>query len=424
MCLSLCTRQLIVPKKLHKDFFASASMLFEAFGFRYIGPVDGHSIPDLVTALEHAKDQDVPVLIHAATVKGKGFKPAESDPVKWHGVSPFNRGNGEFRAVKKTTPSPPSYTSVFANSLIKVADEDPNVIGITAAMPSGTGLDKFESAHPDKCFDVGICEQHAVTFAAGLACEGKKPVCAIYSTFLQRGYDQVVHDVCIQNLPVVFAMDRSGVVGNDGETHQGVFDIAFLRTLPNMVIMAAKDENELQHMVYTACKHDGPIAIRYPRGNGLGVKMDQEFTELEIGKSEVLSRGEDILFLSLGTMTNYAEQVAEKLSNELGLTSTVVNSRFVKPLDQKLLLEEIPKHRLICTIEDHALQGGFGSAVLEFAHDMNLSLQMPLQRFGVKDQYVTHASQAEQHAMHGYDPESIYLFISEALGSRKLAAAV
>ena len=304
-----------------QGFFASASMLFEAFGFRYIGPIDGHSIPDLVTALEHAKTQDVPVLIHAATVKGKGYEPAEHDPVKWHATSPFDRKEAKSVVVTKVKPAPPSYTSIFSKSLTKIADQNSKVIGVTAAMPSGTGLDKFQEAHPDKFYDVGICEQHAVTFCAGLACEGYKPVCTIYSTFLQRGYDQVVHDVCIQNLPVVFAMDRAGVVGNDGETHQGVFDISYLRTLPNMVIVAPKDENELQHALYTATEHDGPIAVRYPRGSGVGVKLDSEFKKLEIGKSEIVQSGEDVLLLCLGPMVQYGLKVANKLVEQYGISA-------------------------------------------------------------------------------------------------------
>lgn len=392
-------------------FMSHASLLFEAFGFRYIGPVDGHNIDDLLIALTNAKEQDVPVLVHVRTSKGKGYEPAEEDPIKWHGVTAFDRASATFHAASSAKKAP-AYTSVFAEALMELANKDPKILGITAAMPTGTGLDKFQKAHPDKFFDVGICEQHAVTCAAGLACEGFKPVCAIYSTFLQRAYDQVIHDVCIQKLPVVFAMDRGGVVGNDGETHQGVFDIAFLRTLPNMTIMSPKDENELRHMLYTGVEHGAPIALRYPRGNGVGVPCEAEFKKIPIGKGEILQRGKDVLFIAFGPLVSYACEVAQKLE-ALGITSTVINARFVKPLDLDLLSQEIPKHRTVATIEDHALQGGFGSAVLEGIADNSIEVQSELLRFGVKDSYVPHGTQAEQHAMHGYDPHSIFDIVSQ-----------
>lgn len=396
-----------------QGFIAGPSMLFEAFGFRYIGPVDGHNIDELLTALSHAKQQDVPVLIHACTVKGKGYEPAEIDPIKWHGVNPFDRTKGEFISAKPPPPrTPPSYTNVFADTLSELASQDAQIVGITAAMAGGTGLDRFQKSHPDKFYDVGICEQHAVTFAAGLACEGKKPVCAIYSTFLQRAYDQVVHDVCIQNLPVVFAMDRGGVVGNDGETHQGVFDISYLRALPHMVLMSPKDENEFRHMLFTAVSHDGPIAIRYPRGNGLGVELDKELKKLEIGKAEVVCRGKDVLLICFGPLVCYGETLAERLQKELGLSVTVINARFAKPLDRALLAKEIPNYATVCTLEDHAVQGGFGSAVLEFVNDEGIALRGPIRRFGVGDEYVAHASQAEQHAALGYDVKSIFDYIA------------
>ncbi len=402
-----------------QSFIAGPAMVFEAFGFRYIGPVDGHNIDDLLSAIENAKQQDVPVLIHACTIKGKGYEPAETDPLKWHGVNPFDRSKGEFLGAKPIpVQAPPSYTNVFADTLSAIAQKRPDVIGITAAMASGTGLDRFQRIHPDKFFDAGICEQHAVTFAAGLACEGKKPVCAIYSTFLQRAYDQVVHDVCIQNLPVVFAMDRGGLVGNDGETHQGVFDIAYLRTLPNIVIMSPKDENELRHMLLTAVEHNGPIALRYPRGNGWGLPLDAELKALPIGKAEVLRHGTDVLFIGFGPIVSYALAVAERMEQELNLSATVINARFAKPLDEELLRREIPNYELVCTIEDHAVQGGFGSAVLEFINDAGVSIQNPVKRFGVGDDYVAHASQAEQHAEQGYDATSIFNFVRSKFGSR------
>lgn len=419
-----------VPELLYKaidraeeaaqGFIAGPSMLFESFGFRYLGPVDGHNLDDLLTAFAHAKTQDVPVLIHACTVKGKGYEPAELDPVKWHGVNPFDRSKGEFIAAKSVpVKAPPSYTNVFADTLIEIADTEPNLVAITAAMAGGTGLDRFQKAHPDKFYDVGICEQHAVTFSAGLACEGKKPVCAIYSTFMQRAYDQVVHDVCIQNLPVVLAMDRGGVVGNDGETHQGVFDISYLRTLPHVTIMSPKDENEFRHMLYTAVKYNGPIAIRYPRGNGNGVALDAKLEQLEIGKAEVLRRGKDVLFVCFGPMVGYGQMVADRLEAEFGLSTTIINARFAKPLDEKLLAKELPNYEIVCTLEDHALQGGFGSAVLELANDLGLRLKAPIKRFGVPDIYVPHASQSEQHALLGYDPEAIYRYVTAQVPARK-----
>ncbi|MBX7145197.1 MAG: 1-deoxy-D-xylulose-5-phosphate synthase [Oligoflexia bacterium] len=399
-----------------QSFIAEPATLFAAFGFRYIGPVDGHNMQDLVTAFQHAKQQDIPVLMHVCTQKGKGYEPAEEDPVKWHGVNPFDRSRGEFHSTSSAASVAPSYTAVFADAAIQIARENPEVLAITAAMPSGTGLDKFQRELPEQFFDVGICEQHGVTFAAGLACEGYHPICAIYSTFLQRAYDQVVHDVCIQNLPVIFAMDRGGVVGNDGETHQGVFDISYLRTLPNVVLMSPKDENELRHMLCTATKYPGPVALRYPRGNGSGVALDAELRPIEIGKAEVLTHGSDIALVCYGPMCQVGLQVAAKLGSELGLTTTVINARFAKPLDEELLSKELPRHKFVATVEDHALQGGFGSAVLEFANDKALALQSPIMRFGVLDRFVAHASQAEQHAANGYNVASIVETLKGLIG--------
>ncbi|MCB0311354.1 MAG: 1-deoxy-D-xylulose-5-phosphate synthase, partial [Bdellovibrionales bacterium] len=317
----------------------------------------------------------------------------------------------------------PSYTAAFADALIKIAEKDSRIVAITAAMPSGTGLDKFQSAFPDSSYDVGICEQHAVTFAAGLACEGKVPVCAIYSTFLQRAYDQVVHDVCLQDLPVVFAMDRAGVVGNDGETHQGVFDIAYLGALPNMIIMSPKDENELQHMLYTATQHHGPTALRYPRGNGLGVTVDHELRCLPIGKGEILRNGDQVLLIAFGPVVKSALEVAGRLESELGITPTVINARFAKPLDTELLSREIPRHQMVCTIEDHSLCHGFGSLVLEHIAENSIELESSLQRFGVGAAYVPHANQEEQHILNGYDAESIFQALSKQLEPNRLKAA-
>jgi 1-deoxy-D-xylulose-5-phosphate synthase len=412
-------------EEVTQGFFSSASMLFEAFGFRYIGPVDGHNVEDLVSALQRAKDQDVPVLVHAYTVKGKGYEPAEQDPITWHGVVPFDRSKGEFLGtasapVKKA----PSYTAVFADTMITLAKQDPKVMAITAAMAGGTGLDKFQQVLPEQFIDVGICEQHAVTFAAGLACEGYKPVCAIYSTFLQRAYDQVVHDVCIQQLPVLFAMDRGGVVGNDGETHQGVFDISYLRSLPHITLMSPKDENELRHMLFTGLKLHSPVGLRYPRGNGIGVAMDEELKALPIGKGEVLTRGSDVLFVCYGPLVYKALQVAENLRTKHGISATVINARFAKPLDEELLAAELPNYPLVCTVEDHAIQGGFGSAILEFMNEHGITTRRPLERFGVGDEYVSHGTQEEQYVMNGYDSASMLEWVLKCLPRQVLSAAV
>jgi 1-deoxy-D-xylulose-5-phosphate synthase len=412
-----------------QGFFSSPAMLFEAFGFRYIGPVDGHDIPSLVQALENAKRQDIPVVVHCHTVKGKGYEPAEEDPILWHGVVPFDRSKGVFtssaQVAAAATPPPkklPSYTAVFADTIAHLASRDSSVVAITAAMPSGTGLDKVANAVPAQVFDVGICEQHAVTYAAGLACEGLKPVVAIYSTFLQRGYDQVVHDVCIQKLPVTFAIDRGGVVGNDGETHQGVFDIAYLRTIPNITIMSPKDENELRHMLYTAVQLASPVAVRYPRGNGVGVALDPEFKQIPVGCSEIVRSGQHALILGFGPIIHNAIEAATTLARDHGIECTVVNARFAKPLDTNLLAKELPKYELVCTIEDHAISGGFGAAVLEFANDNGIQLKCPIKRFGVADTFVPHGSQSEQHAMYGYDAASIVEHIRSHVAQRKRVA--
>lgn len=407
-----------------QGFFSSPAMLFEAFGFRYIGPVDGNNIGEVIHALENAKRQDIPVIVHCRTVKGKGYEPAEEDPIMWHGVVPFDRSKGEFKAPATPTPPKkiPSYTGTFADTLIDIAKSDRRVVGITAAMPSGTGLDKLQKELPEQFFDVGICEQHAVTYAAGLACEGLRPVAAIYSTFLQRGYDQVVHDVCIQNLPVTFAIDRGGVVGNDGETHQGVFDIAYLRSIPNIVIMSPRDENELRHMLFTGVQRNAPTAIRYPRGNGTGVALDANLAQLPLGKGEIVRHGKDVLFIAFGPIIANALKAAEILATKHNLTCSVINARFVKPLDQELLRSELPKYPIVCTIEDHAIAGGFGSAVMEFANDEGITLQSSIKRFGVADSFVPHASQAEQHALNGYDAESLVSSILEQRGVRQMVA--
>jgi 1-deoxy-D-xylulose-5-phosphate synthase len=366
--------------------FMVPTMIWEELGFIYLGPVHGHDIRQLVPVLEAAKQCKKPVFVHVITVKGKGHDVAEEDAVKWHAVAPP-------AAPGAPKPTAPKFQDVFAQALIKAAKEDPSIVAITAAMPDGTSLNKFQQVFPDRTFDVGIAEQHAVTFAAGLACEGMKPVCAIYSTFLQRAYDQVIHDVCIQNLPVVFAMDRGGVVGDDGRTHQGVFDISYLRPIPNMVLMAPKDENELQHMVYTAVKHSGPIAFRFPRGNGYGVPLDEKLHTLPIGKAEVLRKGSDVAIVAYGNPVNSALAAAEMLASE-GVEAAVINARFAKPLDEELLANLGANFTRIITVEEGSLQGGFGDAVLEFFHKHDNLVEPKIRCIALPDQFIDHGPQA------------------------------
>ncbi len=344
--------------------------LFEELGFYYVGPVDGHDVVSLVEILENVRDAgEGPMLIHAVTQKGKGYGPAESSADKYHGVVKFDVISG--KQDKGPSGGPPSYTAVFAEALTNEAERDPKVVAITAAMPSGTGLDKFEQRFPERTFDVGIAEQHAVTFAAGLAAQGYRPFAAIYSTFLQRAYDQVVHDVAIQNLPVRFAMDRAGLVGADGSTHAGAFDLAYLCTLPNFVVMAAADEVELTHMVHTMALHDkGPIAVRYPRGNGRGLILPAHPEQLEIGKGRVVREGKKVAILSLGTRLEEAEKAAEQL-DAMGLSTTVADLRFAKPLDEALIRKLLTTHEVAVTVEEAAV-GGFGAHVLTLASDEGL----------------------------------------------------
>jgi len=339
-------------------------MLFQAFGFEYIGPIDGHNLERLVDTLERVKKFDNAVLVHVLTKKGKGYQPAEENPSLFHGVGPFDRDTGKVRSSKG---APSSYTAIFGETMKHIAAEDERVIAITAAMPDGTGLSGFAREFPQRFFDVGISEQHAVTFAAGLASEGFRPVFAVYSTFLQRAYDEVF-DVCLQNLPVTFAVDRAGVVGNDGPTHHGLFDLSYLRTFPNMIIMAPKDENELRHMFATAMKHDGPVAVRYPRGNGFGVPLDQTLSPVPIGKAEVLRDGDHGAVLAVGTMVNPSLVAAEQLA-ALGIRIAVINMRFVKPLDRELIMQYAAGTGVLVTVEENALEGGFGSAVLELLEE-------------------------------------------------------
>ncbi|MEE2673925.1 MAG: 1-deoxy-D-xylulose-5-phosphate synthase [Myxococcota bacterium] len=353
--------------------FFSPGLLFEALNFRYVGPIQGHRMDVVLETFENAKEMlangSGPVLVHALTEKGHGYEPAERDPLKYHGVSRFDVESGEFVPKK---PGHPSYTRIFSDTLIRMAKEDDRIVGITAAMAPGTGLDRFERKFPNRFYDVGIAEQHAVTFAAGLAAEGMKPVAAIYSTFLQRAYDQVVHDVCLQNLDVTFALDRAGLVGADGATHQGIYDYAYLRTLPNMLVLAPKDENELQHMVATAIEYPGPAALRFPRGSGFGVPMDPEIKALPIGEAELLRNGDDVLIVAVGELVHASVEAAEELAGE-GVSAAVLNARFVKPLDTKHLLPWAEHCGAVVTVEAHTGPGGFGGAVLEALAEAGLT---------------------------------------------------
>lgn len=382
--------------------FITPGMLFEAFNFEYFGPIDGHNLNHLIDILNNIKCLNEPVLLHVSTIKGKGYAPAEKNPVYFHGVGCFNADTGE--SVNKEC-SVPTYTQVFGETIVQLAKEDERIIAVTAAMPEGTGLVKFAEAYPDRFFDVGIAEQHAVTFAAGLAAEGLKPVVAIYSTFLQRAYDQILHDVCLEALPVVFAVDRGGIVGEDGATHNGVFDLSYLRSLPNMVLMAPKDENELVRMLSTSFGHKGPVAVRYPRGVVEGVKIEKRDLPLPIGKGEVLQKGNDVLILAIGRSVSDA-LIAHAALAEQGISAAVVNCRFVKPLDIDLiaaLAREIPR---IITVEENVRQGGFGSAVLECLSDQRINA-FHMECIGIPDIFVEHGPQKILRSKYGIDASSI-----------------
>lgn len=385
-------KRLAVPK---------VGAVFEELGFTYMGPVDGHNLQELIATFNRAHQYSGPVLVHVATTKGKGYAIAEQDQVGYHAQSPFNLATGKTLPASK--PKPPSYSKVFAHTLVKLAENNPKIVGITAAMATGTGLDKLQAKLPKQYIDVGIAEQHAVTLAAGLACEGMRPVVAIYSTFLQRAYDQIIHDVCIQNLPVFFCLDRAGIVGADGPTHQGMYDIAYLRCIPNMVLMAPKDEAELQRMLLTGVHYtDGPIALRYPRGNGYGVPLMEEGWEpLPIGKGELLRQGDDLLIVGYGAMVNPAMQTAEILS-EHGISATVINARFAKPLDMELIAPLAKQIGRVVTIEEGCIMGGFGSAIAESLLDQGIAV--PMIRLGVPDVLVDHAKPEESFADLGLTP--------------------
>jgi 1-deoxy-D-xylulose-5-phosphate synthase len=382
--------------------FTTPGMLFEAFNFEYFGPINGHKLNHLIDILNNVKYLKEPVLLHVTTQKGKGYAPAEENPVYFHGCGCFEVETGNCIDPKSTVPS---YTEVFGQTMMRLAEKDHRIVAVTAAMPEGTGLAKFAQAYPDRFFDVGIAEQHGVTFAAGMATEGLKPVVAIYSTFLQRAYDQIMHDVCLDGMPVVFAIDRGGIVGEDGSTHHGLFDLSYLRCLPNMVIMAPADENELQHMLATAIEHDGPTAIRYPRGSATGASIDEVFKSLPIGKGKLLESGDDILILAIGKSVGDALEARSTLK-EKGISAAVVNCRFVKPLDIGLISSLTAKIPRVITVEENALQGGFGSAVLEGLSDAGIS-GLQLERIGVADTFVEHGPQQLLRSLYGIDAAAI-----------------
>jgi 1-deoxy-D-xylulose-5-phosphate synthase len=387
-------KRLAVPK---------VGAVFEELGFTYIGPIDGHDIAGMVRTFEQAHRTEGPVLVHVATTKGKGYAFAEADQVGYHAQSAFDLATG--KAYPSSKPKPPSYSKVFGQTLVKLCEQDPTVVGITAAMATGTGLDLLEKAFPAQYFDVGIAEQHAVTMAAGMACEGLKPVVAVYSTFLQRAYDQLIHDVGIQNLPVTFVMDRAGIVGADGPTHQGQYDISYLRAVPNFTVMAPKDEAELQRMLVTSIHHSGPCALRIPRGEGEGVPLAEEgFEPLEIGRGELLTDGEDLLIVAYGAMVAPAMATAGLLQ-EKGILAAVINARFLRPLDEALILPLAQRIGKVVTMEEGALAGGFGAAVVETLSDHDVLV--PVLRIGIPDQLVDHASPEQSKQSLGLTPHQM-----------------
>jgi len=379
--------------------------LFEELGLNYIGPVDGHDLDTLLTTLKNLRDQKGPQFLHVMTRKGKGYAPAEADPIKWHGPGPFDPESGE---IRKKAPSGPSYSKIFGEWLIDMAQADDRIVGITPAMREGSGMVEFEQRFPDRYFDVGIAEQHAVTLGAGMACEGLKPVVAIYSTFLQRGYDQLIHDVALQNLPVLFAIDRGGLVGADGATHHGAFDFSYLRCIPNIVLMAPADENECRQMLYTGITLDQPAAVRYPRGTGPGVEIEQQMTALPVGRAEARREGREIALLAFGAMVSTAEEVAEKLD------ASVINMRFVKPIDAEMVVRMASRHRVLVTLEDNVAAGGAGSGVNECLAARGI--ETPVLNLGIPDQFVEHGSREECLGDAGLDAESVLTAIRDWIG--------
>lgn len=390
--------------------FVVPGALFEELGFTYIGPLEGHRLDYLIKNFENVKKLEGPVLVHVITQKGKGYKFAEENSPTYHGVAPFDVETG---LTLPSTNTAPSYTDVFGRTIIELASSDSRIVAVTAAMCEGTGLDKFRQEFPQRLYDVGIAEQLAVTFAAGLAMEGLLPVVAIYSTFLQRAYDQILHDVCLQNLPVVFAIDRAGFVGEDGATHQGLFDLSYLRNLPRMVMMAPKDENELRHMLKTAIGCGSPVSIRYPRGKGIGVPLDEKLSVLHLGRGEVLNEGSDLAIIAVGVTVHPALQSARKLAED-GIHAKVINARFIKPLDEELILHATKTCNNILTIEENVLDGGFGSAVLELLARNGVT-GVKVRRLGIPNEFVEHATQAELRFQYGLDEAGIIRVAKEML---------
>jgi len=393
-------------------YFLVPGVVFEELGVTYLGPINGHNISNLEEVFNRAKLKKGPILIHVVTSKGRGYEPARQRPDVFHGVGPFNKETGEI--LKKDTP--PSYTQIFGRTVCELAARDDSIVAVTAAMGSGTGLSEFGRLYPHRFFDVGIAEQHAVTFAAALAFGGLKPVVSMYSTFYQRAYDQVLHDICLQNAPVVLAVDRAGVVGEDGPTHHGIFDISFFRAIPNLTIMAPKDENELRHMIYSAFTYKQPVAVRYPRSEGMGVKIDQEMRLIEKGKAELMREGQDLTLIGFGPVVYMCLQAAEKLVT-LGIDATVINLRFINPLDENLIVAWALKTGRIVTVEDHILNGGTGSAVLELLQSKGIT-NVKVERIGYKD-YVEHGSSAVLHRIYGLNPEQIVKAALRLVGKQR-----
>ena len=391
-------------KRTEESFktFVTPGMLFEAFNFEYFGPINGHNIDQLINILNNIKYLNEPVLLHVTTQKGKGYHPAEQNPVYFHGCGSFDVDTGTCNDIPSTNLS---YTQVFGKTLLELAEKDERIVAVTAAMPEGTGLSPFSETLPERFFDVGIAEQHGVTFAAGLSTEGYIPVVAIYSTFLQRAYDQILHDVCLDAHHVIFAIDRGGIVGDDGPTHHGLFDLSYLRSLPNMIIMAPKNENELRHMMITAIRHNGPIAFRYPRGTGEGVSITEPPRPIPIGKAEIVENGNDVLILAVGQPLNEARKARRILESE-GIEATVVNCRFIKPLDIETISELVEKIPRVITVEENVLSGGFGSAVLEGLSDNGMN-RFHLKRIGIEDQFIEHGSQQILRNKYGLNAHAI-----------------
>lgn len=389
-------------------------MLFEELGFQYVGPINGHNIPKLIETFQRIKAFKRPVLVHVVTKKGKGYKPAEMSPTRFHGAAPFLISNGEF---KKKHGKTPTFSQIFGDTMIELAHQDKRIVCITAAMTDGTGLAPFARKFPDRFFDVGIAEQHGITFAAALSLEGFKPVAAIYSTFLQRAFDQLCHDVCLMDIPIIICMDRAGIVGDDGPTHHGIYDLSYLRFLPNIIIMAPKDENEMRHMLKTALESRHPVAIRYPRGSALGVKLDQKLKPLPIGKAELIQEGKDAAILAIGSMV-YPCLKAAQLLNKDGLEVAVVNSRFAKPLDKKLIIDLASQIRKIITVEENCAIGGFGSAVMELLERCG-QLDVKLLRIGLPDKIIPHGKTQILHKKFGLNPEGLYKRIRSFIRAEK-----